>query len=95
MIEVIDVAFFNLSLALLITFVRFVRGPSLPDRVIALDLIAILSAAVIALYSVAVEQLEYMDVAITLTLIAFLSTVAFARYIQKSRKEEVRDRNRG
>lgn len=72
-----------LSVALLLAFVRLVRGPSLPDRVVALDLISILAASVTAVYAIAAEQAVFLDVAIILALIAFLGTVAFARYIEK------------
>jgi len=72
-----------LSVALLLAFVRLVRGPSLPDRVVALDLISILGAGVTAVYAIVTEQAVFLDVAIILALIAFLGTVAFARYIEK------------
>ena len=72
-----------LSVALLLAFIRLVRGPSLPDRVVALDLISILAAGVTAVYAIAAEQAVFLDVAIILALIGFLGTVAFARYIEK------------
>ena len=72
-----------LSVALLLAFIRLVRGPSLPDRVVALDLISILAAGVTAVYAIAAEQAVFLDVAIILALITFLGTVAFARYIEK------------
>jgi multicomponent Na+:H+ antiporter subunit F len=81
----VSISLVNLSLGLLLAFIRLAKGPSLPDRVVSLDLIGILSAGIIAVYSVAVDQPQYLDVAITLTLIAFISTVAFARYVQQTR----------
>ncbi len=72
-----------LSLALLLAFVRLVRGPSLPDRVVALELIATLVVGVIAVYGVATEQPVFLDVAIVVALIGFLGAVAFARYVEK------------
>lgn len=77
------IALAMLSVALLLAFVRLVRGPSLPDRVVALDLISILAAGVTAVYAIATEQAVFLDVAIILALITFLGTVAFARYIEK------------
>jgi multicomponent Na+:H+ antiporter subunit F len=87
----IFISLMNLSVGLLLAFVRLAKGPSLPDRVVSLDLIGILSAAVIAVYSVAVKQPQYLDVAITLTLIAFISTVAFARYVQQTKQKELKE----
>lgn len=74
-----------LSLAMLCAFFRLVKGPSLPDRVVALDLMATLLIGILAVYSVATGQSAYLDVAIILALIAFLGTVAFAYYIQRGR----------
>lgn len=72
-----------MSLAMLFAFFRLIQGPSLPDRVVALDLMATLVIGVIAAYSVATGQSAYLDVAVTVALIAFLGTVAFANYIQR------------
>lgn len=72
-----------LSVAMLFAFFRLVRGPSLPDRVVALDLMATLVIGIVGAYSVATGQSAYLDVAIILALIAFLGTVAFAYYIQR------------
>ena len=72
-----------LSIAVLMAFVRLVRGPSLPDRVVALDLISTRSIAIIATYAIGQDQPVLLDVAIVLALLAFLGTVAFARYLEK------------
>ena len=72
-----------LSIAMLCAFIRLVRGPSLPDRVVALDLMATLVIGIVAVYSVATGQSAYLDVAVILALIAFPGTVAFAYYIQR------------
>jgi multicomponent Na+:H+ antiporter subunit F len=77
------IALTMLSIALLLAFVRLARGPSLPDRVIALDLISILAAASTAVYAVLAGESVFLDVAIVLALISFLGTVAFARYLEK------------
>lgn len=72
-----------LAVAMLFAFARLVRGPSLPDRVVALDLMATLVIGIVAVYSIATGQSAYLDVAVILALIAFLGTVAFAYYIQR------------
>jgi multicomponent Na+:H+ antiporter subunit F len=72
-----------LTLAVALVFVRLVRGPSLPDRIVALDLIGSLSIAVIAAYAVATDQAVYLDVAAVVALISFLGTIAFAYYVEK------------
>ncbi len=72
------VAFPLLTIAVILAFVRLVRGPSLPDRVVALDLISSLMIGIIAVYAIATD-----DLAIVLALISFLGTVAFANYIER------------
>lgn len=72
-----------LGLGLLIAFIRVVRGPSLPDRVVALDLMATFIIAISAVYSVASNEPSYLDAAVVLALITFLGTVAFAYYLHR------------
>ena len=68
---------------MLLAVVRLIRGPSLPDRVVALDLISILVAARPPSMLLRRGQAVFLDVATILALISFLGTVAFARYIEK------------
>ncbi|CAH2030904.1 cation:proton antiporter [Trichlorobacter ammonificans] len=72
-----------LGVGLLVTFIRVVRGPSLPDRVVALDLMATFIIAISAVYSVVSDEPSYLDAAVVLALITFLGTVAFAYYLQR------------
>jgi multicomponent Na+:H+ antiporter subunit F len=81
------IALSMLSLSLILAFVRLVRGPSVPDRVVALDLVSILAAAMTALYAIVTNEPVFLDVAIVLALISFLGTVAFARYLEKQSSE--------
>ncbi len=80
---VVYVAFPLLTIAVILAFVRLVRGPTLPDRVVALDLIATLMIGIIAIYSIATDEPVLLDLAIVLALISFLGTVAFAHYIER------------
>jgi multicomponent Na+:H+ antiporter subunit F len=72
-----------LSVAIILAFVRLVRGPSLPDRVVAMDLMSTLGIGVIAAYAIATDQPVFLDVASVLALITFLGTVAFAYYLEQ------------
>jgi multicomponent Na+:H+ antiporter subunit F len=72
-----------LILAMFMAFVRLVRGPSLPARVVALDMMTALAVGIIAVYAVATGQTIFLDVAIVLALIGFLGTVAFAYFVEK------------
>ena len=76
-------AFLFMSAAMVLTFMRFRRGPSLPDRVIAIDLFAMLAMGVIVLYTFYTGLTVYLDAALVLAFLAFLGTVAFARFLEK------------
>lgn len=67
---------------MVLALIRLVMGPSLPDRVVALDLMATLSVGVIGTYALQSGQALFIDVAVVLALLAFLGTVAFANYIE-------------
>ena len=83
---VINLVLGMLSLAVFLALLRLVIGPSLPDRVIALDLMATLLVGFIAVYSIASSQTVLLDAATIVALISFLGSVAFARYIEKGVK---------
>lgn len=83
MTQVILIALGFLSLSMLLALLRVILGPTLPDRVVALDLMASLAMGFITMYAVMSNQTIYLDVAIVLALIAFLGTVAFAYFIEK------------
>lgn len=72
-----------LVLAIVLAFLRLVRGPSIPDRVLALDLMTTTGMAVIAVFAVATEQVVILDVAIVLALVSFVGTIAFAYYLER------------
>ena len=79
---IIELALLALAIAMAITFVRIVRGPSLMDRVTSLELIASLVAGIVAVYAIGTDDPALIDVAIALALVAFLCAVAFARYAE-------------
>jgi multicomponent Na+:H+ antiporter subunit F len=81
---VIDAGMAALAVALLVSVVRLVRGPSLMDRVVALELMAGLVVGVIAVHAIGTDDPALLDVAITLALVAFLGAVALARYAERS-----------
>lgn len=76
------------GLAMVLAFIRLVLGPSLPDRVVALDLIGVITVGVIAAYDILTEQPVLLDAATVVALVAFLGTVAFARYVERRRQDE-------
>ncbi|GAA4133500.1 cation:proton antiporter [Sphingobacterium kyonggiense] len=76
-----------LTISVLLVFIRLFKGPSVVDRVIALDLIITIGIGIITVYSIRQEQEVLLDVAIILALIAFLGTIAFSYYIEKQQDD--------
>jgi multicomponent Na+:H+ antiporter subunit F len=74
-----------LALAAILTFIRLVRGPTVPDRVIAIDLIGVLIVCMLVVVAGSTLQRAFLDVAIVVALISFVGTVAYARYIERER----------
>ncbi len=70
-----------LGLAFLLTVYRVVVGPTLPDRVLALDMLVAVAIGFIAVIAIKTGFTLYIDIAISLGLVGFLATVAFARFI--------------
>ncbi len=83
LIQPLNVVYAMLSAALFLAFVRLARGPSLPDRVVALDLMSVITVGLIAAYAIDVDQRVFLDAALVVALIAFLGTVAFAQYVER------------
>jgi len=67
--------------AFLLTFIRLVIGPTLADRVVALELLSIVSIGGIAATTVLTGAAVFLDVAVVFALVSFLGTVAFAYYL--------------
>lgn len=78
---VIPVALTMLALALLLTAARLVKGPSLPDRVLALDTLYINAIALIILYGIWKGTELFFEVALLIAVLGFVSTVAVAKYM--------------
>lgn len=88
-----DLSFGMVIVAVLLAFVRLARGPSLPDRVVALDMMTILIVAFCGLFAVFSGDAAFLDVAIVLALIGFLATAVLARFAErrKAREEQSRE----
>ena len=78
-----NIAFALLMLAMVLAFLRLALGPSLPDRVVALDLMTVLAVGFSALFAISADEPAFLDVAIALALVAFLATVALARFAER------------
>jgi multicomponent Na+:H+ antiporter subunit F len=84
----VDIALGMLTLSLLLTSVRVIIGPTLADRVLALDLLVAIAIGFVALIAISSGFALYVDIALALGLVGFLATAAFARYLHLSEAEQ-------
>ncbi|KAB1196713.1 MULTISPECIES: monovalent cation/H+ antiporter complex subunit F [Haloferax] len=68
------------GLTLLVSY-RVIRGPTVPDRVVALDTIATNVVAIAALYAIWTQQGYFIGVSLVLAIIGFISTITVAQYV--------------
>ena len=80
-------ALMTLGVALLLAVVRLVKGPTLPDRIVAMDLVGVLVVGLIVVLAASTEVRAALDAAIVIALIGFVGTVAYATYVQRGHSE--------
>ncbi|GHE20710.1 monovalent cation/H+ antiporter complex subunit F [Halomonas urumqiensis] len=72
-----------MALALILAFVRVVRGPSLPDRVVALELFASIVVGLVGVTAIQTGVPSFLDAAIVIALMGFLAAIGFARFLER------------
>ena len=80
-----EIALAMVALGAILAFARLMRGPTLPDRVIAIDLIGVLIVCTLVVVASSNAMAVFLDVAIFIALISFVGTVAYARYVERGR----------
>ena len=81
------VSFSLLIAGVILTFLRLVKGPSMPDRVLSIDLFSIFFMGIVVIYSFYTGHIIYINAVFVMAFLAFLGTVAFARYLEKGASE--------
>lgn len=71
------------GVAIAVAVIRMIIGPTLPDRVLALDIIGVKLISCIAIVSVMMSTTAFLDVILILGILAFISTIGFARYLER------------
>ena len=69
--------------ALILAFIRLVKGPTLPDRIVAMDLFGVLVVGLIVVLAGWTGVRATLDAAIVIALVGFLGTVAYATYVER------------
>jgi multicomponent Na+:H+ antiporter subunit F len=82
-ILIFDLAYLVTILAMLLSFVRFLLGPTPADRVVALDALTICGISLIVFIALKAGRIIYLDVAMVYALLSFLGVIAVARYLEE------------
>ncbi|MGG4146352.1 Na(+)/H(+) antiporter subunit F1 [Paenibacillus algorifonticola] len=72
-----------LALAILGCMYRLLKGPSLPDRIAALDTIGVILLSMVAILCVLLRTTAYIDIVLLIGVLSFIGTTAFARYMER------------
>ncbi len=79
---IFQIAFLIITGAMLLSFIRFIKGPTSADKVVALDAMTISGISLIVFVALNAGRIIYLDVALVYALISFLGVVAVARYLE-------------
>lgn len=82
MLEVsLQIGFVLISIALILSFYRLIKGPSQPDRILALDTLYINSIAILVLTGIYLKSSVYFEAALLIAVMGFVGTVALSKYL--------------
>ena len=79
----VTLSIYAIALALAMSLWRLLRGPTLPDRILALDTVSINTIALLVLYGIRVGSMVYFEAALVIAMLGFVSTVALSKYVMR------------
>ncbi len=77
------VALYTVGLAMLMSLWRLLRGPSVPDRILALDTLYINTIALLILFGMHLDSSIYFEAALIIAMLGFVSTVMLSKYVMR------------
>lgn len=77
----LPIAFALVGLALLLSLMRLIKGPDIPDRILALDTLYINSIALLILLGLHLDTLLYFEAALLIAVMGFVGTIALSKYL--------------
>lgn len=80
---IVQIAGVLIFLAILFAVIRLVRGETVVDRIVAIDMLTVISISLIALYAHVSGRFVYIDVALVYGLLSFLAVLAIARFLER------------
>lgn len=79
----LSLGFLLVSIALLLSLWRLLAGPSLPDRILALDTLYVNTVALLVLMGIALDSGLYFEAALLIAMMGFLGTAALSKYLTR------------
>ncbi|MGM9968068.1 MULTISPECIES: Na(+)/H(+) antiporter subunit F1 [unclassified Rummeliibacillus] len=73
------------SITIIVALFRIIRGPSMPDRVVALDMIGVTLLSMIAIVSILLKTKAFLEVILILGILSFIGTIAFSKYLERGK----------
>jgi len=83
MMLVLTISLVLFTCAIFIALYRIIVGPSMPDRVVALDMIGVNLVSLVAVFSIVLHTHAYLEVILIVGILAFISTVGLARFVER------------
>jgi multicomponent Na+:H+ antiporter subunit F len=81
--HLIVIAAFVIFLGILMGVLRLILGRTIVDRIIAVDMLTVMSISLIAIYAHVAQRFIYLDVALVYGVLSFLAVLAVARYLER------------
>lgn len=79
----LKLSMFMLSISIVIALYRVIRGPTLPDRILALDTIGYNIIGIVAILSIVLDSQSYLETILLIGILAFLSTVVLCKFLER------------
>jgi multicomponent K+:H+ antiporter subunit F len=79
----VAVSLFAVALAMLLSLWRLLRGPSVPDRILALDTLYVNTIALLILFGMHLRSAVYFEAALVIAMLGFVGTVMLSKYVMR------------
>jgi len=77
----LDITLIVLAVSLALSFIRLAVGPTLPDRILALDTLYINTIAFLVIFGIRIDNAVYFEAALLIAMFGFFGTVALSKYL--------------
>jgi len=72
-----------IGIAILLCFLRMIKGPTAPDRAVAVDTVSTITTALLVLLGFVFKRYVYLDVSLVYAVLTFIGSVAIARFLER------------